>query len=139
MHKSLSLLAAALLIGAPHIALADEVWSSDQYGEIIYGNNVGDTAVLTMAGSHPGSTIHLYLPGLAGNISTRGSFIGYWIETAPGECASEKTGVDEVSSDAWGKLEVVFEKPDFPSGFTMRLGSCDSDFTDEAWAAPVTN
>ena len=139
MYTPLSLLSAALLFAAPHMTMADEVWSSSQYGQILYADEIANTAVFTMSGSHPGSSIHMYLPGLAGNYTTRGIHVGYWIETAPGNCSSNKTGVDNVSSDAWGRLEVVFENPGFPSGFTMRLGACDGGYTDEAWAAPVTN
>ena len=139
MHNPFCLFSAALLCATPYLAMADESWTSAQYGEIIYGANVGDTAVLTMGGTHPGSKVQMYLPGLAENITTRGTYTGYWIENAPGVCSSEKTGADSLSSTAWGQLEVVFDSPTFPGAFTMRLGSCDDAFTDEGRAEPIEN
>ena len=120
----------------PMAAMADENWTSAQYGEIVYEKEVGDTAVLSMAGGHPGSRVYIYLPGLAGNTTERGEFNGYWIESAPGECASEKTGADGLQSNLWGDVQVEFESPGSPGGFIMRMGSCGGEFTDEAWADP---
>lgn len=131
-------LLAALVIGGmlPAAALADESWNSAQYGEIVYEKDIGDVALLSMAGGHPGSRVNIYLPGLAGNTTERGAFSGYWIESAPGECATERTGADGLQSNLWGDVQVEFAHPAYPSGFIIRLGNCGGDFTDEAWADP---
>ncbi len=136
--RGLSALACAMAIASllPVTAMADESWASAQYGDIVYEKDVGDTAVLSMAGGHPGSRVYIYLPGLAGNTSERGEFNGYWIESAPGECATDKTGADGLQSNLWGDVQVEFENPGYPSGFIMRMGSCGGEFTDEAWADP---
>ena len=126
-----------LIVAFPQCAAADEVWNSTQYGQSVYAADHGNVAVLTMQGSHPGSKVHIYVPGLGGNTTDRGVFIGYWIETAPGTCATSKSGPDGVSSDAWGMVRITFDKPGFPSGFTGSLGACDGAFTEEFWAGPL--
>jgi hypothetical protein len=123
-------------ITAPAVVLADEVWFSEQFGEIVYEKDIGDTAVFSIPGSHPGSQVFMYLPGLAAKLSDRGLHNGYWIESAPGGCDSERTGADGLASDAWGDLQVEFDEPSYPTGFVVRLGSCGGDFTEEGWAAP---
>lgn len=135
--KNFSALSAAVaLLFLPQIAAADETWMSDQYGEIIYEKDVGDTAVFSMAGGHPGSRVFIYLPGLAGNSTDRSEYDGYWIESAPGECSTEKAGVDGMQSDLWGNAKVTFDTPSYPSGFVLSVGSCSGAFTDEGWAEP---
>ena len=128
--------AAAITALVPATAMADESWNSAQYGAIVYEKDIGDVALLSMAGGHPGSRVFIYLPGLAGNTAERGQFNGYWIESAPGDCATERTGADGLQSSLWGDIQVEFANPGYPSGFIMRLGSCGGDFTDEAWADP---
>lgn len=131
------LLCAVAIVGLlPATAIADESWNSAQYGEIVYENDIGEIGVLSMAGGHPGSRVYIYLPGLAGNTTERGEFNGYWIESAPGECKTERIGADGLQSNLWGDIQVEFANSGFPSGFIMRLGSCGEDFTDEAWADP---
>jgi hypothetical protein len=86
---------AICLLSIPQLALADETWSSNQMGDITFVEDRGTVAVLSMAGSHPGSTVNLYVEGLGGNLAAEGTFSGYWIENAPGECATERTGADD--------------------------------------------
>ena len=119
-----------LLVSSPSLALADEVWNSPQYGEIIYENDVGTVGILSVQGNHPGSTAFLYVSGLGGNADHRGSHTGYWIENAPGDCTTFKTGVDGQSSNSWGELQVTFDNSSFPTGFSAKWGACEGDFSD---------
>jgi hypothetical protein len=64
--------------------MADEVWQSSQLGQITYLEDVGEVAILSTEGSHPGSTVQLYVEGLGGNFESEGLFTGYWIENAQG-------------------------------------------------------
>jgi hypothetical protein len=136
MKSICNTLATAALCVVPLAVNADEIWNSQQFGEIAYEKDIGSIAVLSMAGGHPGSRAFIYLPGLGGNSTDRGVFTGYWIETAPGDCATDKVSEDGIESNLWGKAEVEFEKPEFPSGFVLRVGSCDGDYADEGWADP---
>lgn len=102
-------------------ALADESWDSDA-GRIVYQTEVGDAAIFSF--THPGGTeASLVIPGLAGNYANRGTHDAYWIAQAPGSCGAS-LGFDGQSSTHWGRATLVFDKPDFPTSFTLLLGDC---------------
>jgi len=120
---------ALCLLAAP--ALADEVWSSE-FGDIIYEREMDDfnavfsvpaTALNNMAGMDERAQVTIY--GLAGNVNDRyGIFEGYW--TAPGEplCDTALLPPGGKASRSWGRIQLIFDRPTFPSGFTMLFGTC---------------
>ena len=119
MIRIAALAAASVLAAGP--VLADEVWTTAA-GDVIYEADVGDTAVLSypLAGGMKG---YLFFPGLAGNSTTRGVHAGYWM--APGEtCSSEMTGATGFTSKAWGPVQIIFDTPGFPSGWTLLSAVC---------------
>ncbi len=124
------------LLVTPTLALADEVWTSPQMGTIVYEADQGLVAILSMPGSHPGSNVYLYVEGMGGNYGNIGTYSGYWIEKAPGDCATERTGADGRMSDNWGLLEITLQASGDGRAFTGRLGACGGAFTDEFHAAP---
>ena len=151
MRRLLSLaLAPACLASAG--ALADEVWSSSA-GEITYVNDEGGFAILFQQGGEDGMR-NLYVSGLAGNYEDRtGIFTGYWIGLDEGTspdmkgasatdymtgCEAELVAVDGTRGRFWGRVELQFVSPGFPSAFIARTGSCFDDPTETFTAAPIT-
>jgi hypothetical protein len=118
--------------------MADEVWQSSQLGQITYLEDVGEVAILSTEGSHPGSTVQLYVEGLGGNFESEGLFTGYWIENAQGECADERVGADGRASNNWGLLEIELDTNGVGREFVGRIGLCKGEFADEFFAEAVT-
>ena len=115
------LAAIAALVLAAGTVQADEVWTTAS-GDIIYEGDVGDTAIMSypLAGGAKG---YLFFPGLAGNVTTRGLHAGYWM--APGEsCKSEMTGANGFKSKAWGPIQIIFDAPGSPAGWTLLSAVC---------------
>jgi len=127
---------ALCLLAAP--ALADEVWTSE-FGDIIYERDTADyKAVLSvpaialngMTAANARGQVMIY--NLTNNVSDRyGIFEGYW--TAPGEptCDTALMPPGSKASWSWGRVQVIFDRPEFPSGFTMLIGTC---FWDPAYS-----
>ncbi|WP_417469003.1 hypothetical protein [Maricaulis sp.] len=125
MHKTVCLSAALLALSAAP-AFADEAWSSN-LGPVIYDDEIGDYAILLhYDGAVPH---HTFIRGLAGNFSTRDQFTGYWSEqedigsTSP---ACDIAIIDEFGqvTHHWGRVEINFLRPGFPTEWDARIGSC---------------
>ncbi|MCX7300738.1 MAG: hypothetical protein NTX73_10250 [Rhodobacterales bacterium] len=112
-------IAALLLLATP--AAADEVWNSN-WGQVVYQADIGSTAVLSVP--YATGMASLYIQGLGGNADQRGVHQAYWISTETGPCEATMTGPDGVSSTNWGVATVIFDKPEYPSGFTVLWGIC---------------
>jgi hypothetical protein len=116
----LRILLAALMLATP--ALADEVWISPQ-GEVIYEEDIGTTAVFSVPIA--GIPTRLYIENLGGNFDNRiGVFFGYWVAEADGDCTASLLTPEGRGSNMWGRVELVFDTQNFPSGWTARLGDC---------------
>lgn len=115
----ISLAFAACLAAAP--ALADEVWRSDT-GDIVYLADRNGAAILTFT-NVDASAATLIVPGLAGNFDRRGTHPGFWIGEGAGNCAAILRHGD-LESRQWGRAIIVFDRPGFPTSFTMILGAC---------------
>jgi hypothetical protein len=117
-------LALVALAGAP--ALADEAWMSN-LGPVIYEAEVGEYVVFL---NYDGAIAHRsFIRGLAGNYDHRGNFTGYWTE--PDDATSstpvcDVAIVDEngMATHHWGRLEINFLSPSFPSEWDARTGNC---------------
>ncbi|MEP1330583.1 hypothetical protein [Pseudophaeobacter sp.] len=103
--------------------LADEVWDSDM-GPIVYESEEGDAAIFsfTNVDTYPATLI---IPGLAGNYSNRSTHDAYWIGQGAGECAAymSHNGVSE--SSQWGRAQLMFDNPAYPTSVTVVLGFCE--------------
>ena len=126
---------ALCLLAAP--ALADEVWTSE-FGDIIYERDTGGfSAILSIPatalndGAAANERAQVTIYGLTDNVDRYGIFEGYW--TAPGEpmCDAALMPPGGKASRSWGRVQVVFDRPGFPSGFTMLIGTC---FWDPVWS-----
>ena len=108
------------LLSAP--VLADEVWESDM-GQIVYEAEEGGAAIFsfTNVDAYPAKLI---IPGLAGNYSDRSSHDAYWIGQGAGECSAFMSHGSEPESSQWGRAQVVFDGPAFPTSLTVILGFC---------------
>lgn len=110
---------AACLAAAP--ALADEAWRSDM-GDIVYLDKRDGAAILTFT-NVDASLATLIVPGLAGNYDRRGTHPAFWIGEGAGNCAAILRHGDLESRQS-GRAIIVFDKPGFPTSFTMILGAC---------------
>lgn len=129
--KSIAL-ALAVLAATP--ALSDEIWSTE-YGQIIYETDRdGYIGVLSI----PAQVMNLDAPadaritvnvlGLAGNTTDRyGLFEGYWTGGTTPNCEPAIIGENGKRTNDWGRIHLYFDKPDFPTGFTLILGTCFYD------------
>ncbi|TLP58343.1 hypothetical protein FEE96_18090 [Parasedimentitalea maritima] len=108
------------LLSAP--VLADEVWDSDM-GQIVYEAEEGGAAIFsfTNVDAYPAKLI---IPGLAGNYSNRSSHDAYWIGQGAGACTAFMSHGNTPASSQWGRAQVVFDGPAFPTSLTVVLGFC---------------
>lgn len=107
-------------------AVADEVWTSDM-GEIVYLEDVGGAAILTFT-TFDGTAGELIVPGLAGNADMRGVHEGLWIGTGEPICDTMMSRPGGAPSAEWGQALVVFDKPAFPTSFTVVMGWCTAGY-----------
>ncbi|MEI4493253.1 hypothetical protein WAF00_21715 [Mameliella alba] len=116
MFRALSL---AALLATP--ALGDEVWDSAQ-GPVVYEEDTGGAAVLSF--THPnGYPARLVIPGLAGNYQDRAVHRAFWVGQGPGTCFAAMSLGGQPSHD-WGEALISFDRPAFPTSFTLSLGDC---------------
>lgn len=124
MRKNyLFLLGLALLtLGiAPKVAMADEVWSTEE-NDVVYQEDRNNTAIW----NYGNGTI--FIQGLGGVVSDRGSYHGYWVqESSSLRCDTYREGGDGEPSYHWGRFEITFLDPDFPSRWQAKFGLCDNE------------
>lgn len=127
--------AGALLLAGTQSAIADEVWNST-YGTVIYAEDVGVTANWTYEyNCVPGI---LFIPGLAGIYSNRGSYEGYWAQNDSNQrCDYERPGLEGKPTYYWGKFHITFVDKDFPSRWRAQWGFCDNPPTGKWEGSPV--
>ena len=135
-----ALSAAALLIGPT--AMADEVWLSGEDFEIIYESEIDGYAVLSYPGEDEDGPRELaFIEDLAGNYDDRGRHDGYWVgPPAPAGEGCPVSIVDHTGEETnvWGRVEVIFLEPAFPTGFVAQRGYCFEEPRDELVARPLT-
>ena len=118
--KHLTLLA-AMFLASP--AIADEVWAS-MMGDIVYAAEENGAAIFTFTNldAYPA---RLVIPGLAGNYSNRSTHEAFWLGGGSGTCpAFMAIAGDEYSTNDWGRAVIAFDKPAFPTSFTVTIGWC---------------
>lgn len=121
-------------------AAADEVWTTP-VGEVVYEQDLpGGEAVLSFPGELGQRLLGIF-PELAGNTQSRAFFAGVWIDpdaTEDGPCpAAMADPVNGGKSYAWGRMDLIFTKPDAPGGFVVMKGDCFDQATDYLVAEPV--
>ncbi|PKP81265.1 MAG: hypothetical protein CVT79_11440 [Alphaproteobacteria bacterium HGW-Alphaproteobacteria-18] len=139
MVRTLAGLFGTILVISGH-AQADEVWTTP-VGEIVYEADLETgEAVLSFPGESGERLLGIF-PGLAGVSEGRGYFAGIWIDPdaaiegpCPGAMADPVNGG---TSYSWGRMDLIFTKPDFPAGFVVVKGDCFDPPTDYLIAEPV--
>jgi len=122
--KHFLLSALALFVGAiaAPSARADEVWTTEEY-DVTYLDDRNRTAIWRYG---PDGVI--FIDGLAGVYSDRGSYGGYWVqESSSMRCDTYREGADGEPTYHWGRFEITFIDPDFPSRWKADVSLCDGD------------
>ncbi|MEO0771355.1 MAG: hypothetical protein AAFY72_18365, partial [Cyanobacteria bacterium J06649_4] len=125
MKKSAVVFSFAMLIGAllPAKAVADEVWTTEEY-DVVYEDERDRTAIW----SYNDGAGTIFIDGLAGVYTGRESYNGYWVqETSSLRCDTFREGADGEPTYHWGRFEITFMDPDFPSRWHAHFGLCDQE------------
>ncbi len=135
MKKNYVLLAAVLLVGAfvPQRALADERWSTEEY-DVVYQDERNRTAIWTY-GDGVGT---IFIDGLAGVYTDRESYSGYWVQASSSlRCDTFREDASGEPTYYWGRFEITFIDPDFPSRWQAMIGLCDRTPTITLTGTPI--
>ena len=139
MTRALITVVAALLVAQP--AMAAEVWSrSNEPGNYTYARDIGTQGLMTYAIGDSGLSGAMFVDGLAGNTDVRHRFTGYWTEPArknTPSCGVTVTDAQGLTTDYWGRIEVLFVDPSPPSKFILLYGTCFDEPTVQIVATPV--
>ena len=131
--RTLSAALMTLALATP--ALADEVWSTS-YGNIVYQSDLPNSvAVLTAPGEAMTGDVTtvqdavVHVLGMTGNATERsGMYEGFWyLQGSTGYCDALMTAPGGKPTNNWGRVRVYFDRAEFPTGFTMLVGSCFYD------------
>jgi hypothetical protein len=106
-------------------SLADEVWDSDM-GPIVYEAEEAGAAIFsfTNVDSYPAKLI---IPRLAGNYDDRSTHEAFWIGQGAGECDAFMSRAGQPKSSQWGRAQIVFDQPAYPTSLTVILGFCTDE------------
>lgn len=119
-------------IAAPK-ALADEVWATGEY-DVVYEEDRNNTAIWSY-----GDNGTIFIDGLGGVITDRGSYNGYWTqETASVRCDTFREGANGEATYYWGRFEITFIDSEFPSRWHANFGLCDREPTIHLDGTPIT-
>ncbi len=122
----------------PTNAIADEVWSTNQ-SDVVYQEDRGNTAIWTYGDERTEDSGIIFIDGLAGVTTDRGSYSGYWAqETSSLRCDTFREGIDGEPTYHWGRFEINFIDPDFPSRWQAKFGLCDREPKIRIDAEPLT-
>ena len=113
---------------APPKVLADEVWSTEEY-DVTYQTERNRTAIWTY-GDEEKVLGTIFIDDLAGVSQDRGSYAGYWVqEKSSLKCDTFREGADGKPTYYWGRFDVNFIDPDFPSRWQADFSLCDRQET----------
>ena len=113
--------------------LADEVWTTEEY-DVVYFEDRNNTAIW-----HYGQDGVIFIDGLAGKYTDRGSYSGYWVQDSSSvRCDTYREGADGEPTYHWGRFEITFIDPDFPSRWQAEVSLCDRDPIFTLNGTPVT-
>lgn len=120
------------LLSAPPV-LADEVWSTEEY-DVVYQEDRDRTAIWTY-----GEDGVIFIDGLAGVYTERGAYNGYWVQgSSSRRCDTFREGADGEPTYYWGRIEITFIDPDFPSRWQATFGLCDQEPVISLTGTPMT-
>jgi len=127
--------ATALLPAQP--AAADEVWTTEEY-DVVYLEDRDRTAIWTYGDTDsPIGTI--FIDGLAGVFTGRTSYGGYWVqESSSLRCDTYREDINGDHAYHWGRFDITFIDPDFPSRWEASFGLCDGPTPITLTGTPIT-
>lgn len=118
---------------APQSAFADEVWSTTEY-DVVYEEDRNNTAIWSY-----GENGTIFIDGLGGVTTDRGSYNGYWTqETSSVQCDTFRENANGEPTYHWGRFEITFINSEFPSRWYADFGLCDREPTIHLDAIPIT-
>ena len=134
-NRFLLILGLLTCILIPQKVAADEVWTTEEY-DVVYLEDRNETAVWSY-----GDDIGLiFIDGLGGVYTDRGSYTGYWVQaTSSMHCETYREGINGEPSYHWGRFEITFIDPDFPSRWQAQFGLYDRDPIITLNGTPVTS
>lgn len=135
MQKNWIFLTLALLTAmlASPKAIADEVWTTEEY-DVIYQDERNRTAIW-----HYGDNGVIFIDALAGVYTDRGSYSGYWVQDSSSmRCDTYREGADGEPTYHWGRFDITFIDPDFPSRWQADISLCDGEPIMTLNGTPVT-
>ena len=104
-------------------ALADEVWTTEEY-DVVYEEDRDRTAIWSYGDN--GGTV--FIDGLAGVVSDRGAYHGYWVQNSSSlRCDTYREGADGEPTYHWGRFDITFVDSEFPSRWHAHIGLCDRE------------
>jgi len=129
-------LALLTCFAAPQKVLADEMWKTKEYN-VIYQTDRNKTAIWSY-----GLNRLIFIDGLAGVTTNRGSYSGYWAQDrdrSSVRCDTYREGANGKPTYYWGRFEITFIDPDFPSRWQANLSLCDRLPTMTLNGKPITS
>ena len=136
MKRNCFLLVVAFLVAGvlPQKALADEVWSTEEY-DVTYERDRNTTAIWSY-----GRDGIIFIEGLAGVYKDRGSYRGYWAQSSSSlRCDTYREGANGKPTYHWGRFEITFMDSEFPSRWHAHIGLCEREPRIFLNGTPVTN
>ncbi|MCL2925200.1 MAG: hypothetical protein MGF17_11455 [Trichodesmium sp. MAG_R04] len=107
----------------PKNAYGDEMWKTEEY-KVIYLKDRERTAVW----DYGDGLGYIFIDGLGGKFKNRGSYNGYWVQKSSSRrCDTYREGMNGKPSYYWGRFEIKFIDPDFPSRWQAKFGLCDQN------------
>lgn len=135
MKKSLAWLIAGLTTTITTNCFADEVWNTN-LGKVVYADEIGSTAVWTY--NDNGRAGIIYIPGLAKVYTGRGSYEGYWAQNESNvACDTKREGINGQQTAYWGRFQINFLDPDFPSRWQAKWSYCDKEPSNQWNGTPI--
>lgn len=108
-----------------NISYADEVWHST-YGTVIYQDEIRDIAIWSY--NWEDSKNYIYIHGLAGVYENRGSYSGVWVQpNSEQRCKQYIVLHTGEKSHYWGKINLTFIDPNFPSHWQASWNYCEKE------------
>ncbi|WP_084420540.1 hypothetical protein [Henriciella litoralis] len=135
------ILAGALALSIAPAAMADESWTTE-IGRVVYDHdNALGQAVLTFPIAGSAQRGITFINGLAGETQNRGVYFGAWIEPdGSGAPACDFAIMDPETGTphrTWGRVQMIFVDPAFPSSWVLRRGYCFDDYSEFLVGKPL--
>jgi len=126
-RNALAALSMAVAVAAAP-AVADEVWQDGNLMVTWVAEDVGGYAVFSFLRTDPkvDRSGNIFLYGLRGDMTDRATFGGYWATNDSGAERCPMPIIDAEGNEmwTWGEVELTFDAPAFPSGWSAALGLC---------------